>query len=80
MERVLEAIYSQGVLKPLAKLDLSENQRVHILLTVIEAEDADLMPQAWHEVYAGLPDDAIDETEAIALDHARFLDRQPRTK
>ncbi len=39
MEQVLEAIYSQGVLKPLAKLDLPENQRVNIIVSVPDVDE-----------------------------------------
>ena len=77
MERVLEAIYSDGALKPVEKLDLPENQRVRIILSVPDAEDVELSLQAWHEVYAGLSEDHIATVEQIALDRSHFTNRQP---
>lgn len=77
MEQVLEAIYSDGVLKPLEKLDLRENQRVRIIVSVPDAEDVERSLQAWHEVYAGLSAEEIAVVEQIALDRTHFMDGQP---
>ncbi len=77
MEQVLEAIYSDGVLKPLEKLDLRENQRVRIIVSVPDAEDVERSLQAWHEVYAGLSAEEIAAVEQIALDRTHFMDGQP---
>ena len=76
MEQVLEAVYSGGVLKPLTKLDLPENQRVHLILSVPDAEESTQALQAWHEVYAGLSADDIAEIEAVALDRTHFVEPQ----
>ncbi len=41
MARIVEAIYENGVLKPLEKLDLREGQRVRI--RIIEEEDVEVL-------------------------------------
>ena len=46
MPRTIQAIYENGVLKPLSKLDLPEQQRVDILIL----EEDDLPPSLIAEV------------------------------
>ena len=81
MEHVLDAIYSDGVLKPLEELDLPENQRVRITISVpVSVPDAEAVErslQAWHQVYAGLSADEIAAVEQVALDRAHFMNAQP---
>ncbi len=77
MEQVLEAVYSEGVLKPLEKLDLAENQRVHIVLSVPDTQDVEQVLEAWHEVYGDLPADEVAAIEKVILDRGHFVDRQP---
>ncbi len=72
MTRVLEAIYEQGVLKPLEDPRLVEHQRVVLELHEPPAEDSDQRLDAWHQVYEGLSDDQIADLEAIALDRSHF--------
>ncbi len=74
MEHVLEAVYSEGVLKPLVKLDLPENQRVHIIMSVPDTVDVEQTLQAWHEVYGGLSADEVASIEKVALDRSHFIE------
>ncbi|MCZ7567816.1 MAG: antitoxin family protein [Ardenticatenaceae bacterium] len=76
MERVLEAIYTNGVLKPLESLDLPEDQRVVITIHVPEPEEPDEALQAWGQVFAGLSEQDIAEIERIALDRSHFMDQR----
>ncbi len=80
MEHVLDAIYSDGVLKPLGELDLPENQRVRITISVPDAEDVERSLQAWHQVYAGLSAEEIAAVEQVALDRAHFMNGQQEAK
>lgn len=41
MTKVVEAIYAQGVLKPVETLELAEQQRVRLTLEPIEASTSD---------------------------------------
>ena len=77
MGRVLEAVYEQGVLKPLEEPGLAEHQRVVIELRESPAGGVDDYLKACHQVYEGLSDHDIDEIEAIALDRSRFMAREP---
>ena len=73
MTRVLEAIYEEGVLKPLEDPQLAEHQRVVLELREPPADDSDRQLEAWGQVYEGLSDDDVDEIEDIALDRSRFI-------
>lgn len=72
MQRILEAVYENGVLTPLESLDLPERQRVTIIIHVPAAEGADDALGAWQQVYEGLSDQDIAEIERIALDRSHF--------
>jgi predicted DNA-binding antitoxin AbrB/MazE fold protein len=79
MRQVLEAVYEQGVLRPLQKPELAEHQRVWIELrdTPAASVDARRELEAWGEVYAGLTEEEIAKVESIALDRSHFLTRKP---
>ena len=75
MTRTLEAIYEQGVLRPIEDPGLAEHQRVMLELRELPSDDADRRLDAWHEVYEGLSEDQLAEVEAIALDRSNCLAR-----
>lgn len=72
MKRVLEAVYEDGVLKPLEDPGLSEHQRVLVEVRGPLGETATLALAAWEEVYDGLSVDEIAEVERVALDRSNF--------
>ncbi len=69
MSRVLEAIYEDGVLKPLEHPGLAEHERV--FLEVRSAAEADATLRAWQGVFEGLSDEDVDEVARIALESWR---------
>jgi predicted DNA-binding antitoxin AbrB/MazE fold protein len=73
MDYILEAIYENGVLKPLESLKLPEHQKVTITIQLPRVESPDEELESWHEVYAGLSDSDIREIESIALDRSHFM-------
>lgn len=72
MVKILEAVYEDGVLKPLADPGLTDHQKVlvEIRLPAEVALESDL--GAWLRVYDGLSESEIAEVETIALDRSRF--------
>ena len=72
MTRILEAVYEDGVLRPLEDPGLEEHQRVVLEIRTEPQEHASSPLAAWHRVYEGLSEDEIVEVEAIALDRSRF--------
>jgi predicted DNA-binding antitoxin AbrB/MazE fold protein len=73
MENIFEAIYEDGVLKPLEPIKLPEHQRVTITIQPPLLEKPDQELESWHQVYAGLSDQEISEIESIALDRRHFM-------
>jgi predicted DNA-binding antitoxin AbrB/MazE fold protein len=73
MEYILEAIYENGVFKPLESLELPEHQRVTITIQLPPVENPDEELESWHRVYSGLSDEEIHEIESIALDRSHFM-------
>jgi predicted DNA-binding antitoxin AbrB/MazE fold protein len=73
MDHVLEAVYENGVLKPLESLNLPEHQRVTITIQLPLVENPFQELESWHQVYAGLSDSDIAEIESIALDRSHFM-------
>lgn len=70
--RILEAIYEDGVLRPLEDPGLAENQRVLLEIRTERRDDDSSAIGAWHRVYESLSEDEIAEIEAIALDRSHF--------
>ena len=56
MSRSIEAIYQDGVLKPLAPLKLNEHERVRITV-----EKGESVVRATSDIFSGLDDNTIDE-------------------
>ncbi len=73
MDHVIEAIYENGMLKPLETLDLPEHQRVFITVHEAPVESPDETLDAWQCVYEGVAEEEIAQIEAIALDRSRFM-------
>jgi predicted DNA-binding antitoxin AbrB/MazE fold protein len=76
MTKVLEAVYEDGVLKPLADPGLTEHQRVLLEIRLPSESTAEAEIKAWQRVYEGLSDAEIADVEAITLDRSHFF-RKP---
>lgn len=76
MSETLEAIYENGVFKPVKAPRISEGQHVRLTVeTTPEATPEELLKLA-AEVYQGLSDKQIHEIEAIALNRTDFFRRK----
>jgi predicted DNA-binding antitoxin AbrB/MazE fold protein len=73
MNSIFEAVYENGVLKPLESIKLLEHQRVTIMIQLPMVENPDQELESWHQVYSGLSDQEIKEIESIALDRSHFM-------
>lgn len=72
MARVVEAVYEDGVLKPLVDLGLTEHQRVIVEIRLTSESSPESLLAEWHRVYEGLSETEIRDVEAIALDRSHF--------
>lgn len=64
MVRVIEAVYEDGVLKPLADPGLQERQRVVIKIQDPTEAISGSSLEEWQRVYEGLSEEDIAEVEA----------------
>ena len=72
MDKIIEAIYRNGVLEPLVPLDLPEDQHVMIAIHLPTSEEPEEALKAWHQVYAGFSGEEITEVEHIVRDRRNF--------
>ncbi|MFQ4137502.1 antitoxin family protein [Nodosilinea sp. PGN35] len=73
MQQVVEAVYENGVLRPLATLKLSEGQEVQLIIRSVDELAPDEMLQLAAEVYEGLSETEIGDIEHIAFDRQHFF-------
>jgi predicted DNA-binding antitoxin AbrB/MazE fold protein len=74
--RILEAVYEDGVLRPLEDPGLEEHQRVLLAIRTEPQEHASSALSAWHRVYEGLREEEIAEVEAFTLNRSHFSSRK----
>ena len=71
MPKTVEAIFEEGVLKPMSPLDIPEHKMVTIIIEDEPACSSDILSLAF-KVYKGLSSDDIEDIEKMALDRSRF--------
>lgn len=77
MSQTIEALYEQGMLKPLQPLDLREQERVSVTVEPLLDLSPDEILALAEQVYEGFSPEEIEELEAIILDRRNFLTREP---
>jgi len=66
MSKTIEAIFENGVFRPLERVDLKEHQRVMLILQDVKSSSENILELASH-VYGNLSEKDIQEIEAIIL-------------
>lgn len=77
MTQTIEAIYQNGIFKPLNPVSesISEGEKVKL---VVETEEINPIMKLAENFYEGLSEEDVDEIERIALDRSSFFgDRKP---
>lgn len=77
MTQTIEAIYQNGMFKPLNPIseNIAEGEKVKL---VVEIEEANPIMKLAENFYEGLSEEDVDEIERIALDRSNFFgDRKP---
>ena len=73
MTETIEAVYEDGVFKPLRPVSLPEHQRVSIAVSLPTPQNTNESLRSWEKVFAGLTREEVAEVEAIALDRHNFM-------
>jgi len=76
MSETLEAIYENGVFKPLKAPGISEGQHVRLTVETASETTPEVLLNLAAKVYQGLSDKQIHEIEAIALNRTDFFRRK----
>lgn len=71
MTRTVEAIFENGVLKPVSPLNIAEHKKVILIIEDEAAEPVDILSLALM-VYNGLSPEDIEDIERISFDRSRF--------
>lgn len=71
MTKTIQAIYENGVLKPLEQVHLKEHQQVTLTLQDTKPATQEILKLASH-VYKGFSPKDIQEREVIILDRSHF--------
>jgi predicted DNA-binding antitoxin AbrB/MazE fold protein len=77
--QTIEAIYQNGMFKPVTPVEENYSEGETVLITIQDKESSakEIMKLA-ENFYEGLSEDDIDEIEKIALDRSNFFgDRKP---
>jgi predicted DNA-binding antitoxin AbrB/MazE fold protein len=74
MSQIVDAVFEQGVFRPLGSpaVPIVEGQHVRLTVDTVDVRPAELL-EAAAQVYAGLSEREIDEIEHIALDRRDFF-------
>lgn len=71
----IEAVYENGVFRPLSPVSDSVVEGQHVRLAIEAAEDPQDSLELLRSVYSGLANEEIDEIEKIMLDRSNWSTR-----
>lgn len=71
MTKTVEAIFENGVFKPVTPLNISEHKRVTLIIEYNKEEVLDILSLA-SVIYDGLSPQDIEDIETLALDRSHF--------
>ena len=73
MKETLDAVYADGVFRPLRKPRVRNRQRVHLTVETTSSPRADEILALACSVYDGMGEEKIRQIEEVALDRTRFF-------
>jgi predicted DNA-binding antitoxin AbrB/MazE fold protein len=80
MQQVLDAVYENGVFRPLQAPEVAEGQQVQLVVKTTTELTPDEMLELAAQVYQGLSDQDINDIEQIALDRENFFGGRAQPK
>ncbi len=76
MEQILNAIYENGIFRPLKPLEIPEGQQVLLKVETLSEDFPDDLLELAVQVYKGLSEKQIDEIEQIAFNRRDFFTKR----
>ncbi|MFB2971682.1 antitoxin family protein [Aerosakkonema sp. BLCC-F183] len=73
MIQTLDAIYEQGVFRPLTKPEIPDGESVKLIIETSSKSNPEEMLKLAAQVYEGLSQEEINEIEQIAGDRSNFF-------
>jgi predicted DNA-binding antitoxin AbrB/MazE fold protein len=73
MKQILDAIYENGVFRPLKNIDISEGQSVRLIVETTSSPNPDALLNLAARVYEDLSDEDIQDIEDMARDRRHFF-------
>lgn len=73
MQQILDAVYENGVFRPLQHPEIPEGKQVQLVVETGAELAPDDMLELAAQVYQGLSEQDIDEIEKVALDRRHFF-------
>lgn len=73
MQQILDAVYENGVFRPLQHPEIPEGKQVRLVVETGTELAPDDMLELAAQVYQGLSEQDIDEVEEVALDRRHFF-------
>ena len=73
MKATVEAIFEDGVFKPVERPEIPEGERVQLTVETARRREHENPLELAARVYQGLRPEEIDEIEQIALDRSNFF-------
>lgn len=71
MTKTVDAIYEDGIFKPIDPINIPEHKRVTLIIEEKQQESADILSLAAN-VYSGLSSQNIEAVEELAIDRSNF--------
>lgn len=76
MVETVNAIYENGIFKPLGNIHITSGQKVKLIIETDDKESVNDILKLATDVYDGLSEEAISEIEKIAIDRNDFFNKE----
>lgn len=76
MKPFVDAVYEDGIFRPVLPVELPPGERVRVEIDVKPDVDVEAMLAQFQKVYEGFSPEEIDELEKVILDRSNFSRRE----
>lgn len=75
MKQTLEAVYENGVFKPLSSPEIPNGQQVRLMIEPLSQSSPDDLLELAAQIYQGFSEKDLEEIESISLNRRDFFGR-----